>query len=104
MEARPGPVKCDSGASFLDARKVATVFEDPSIRASDAKIYSTFTRKLNIYGTGFNRVVKPILAFDPPLDTAAVDIHVSSNRRLQTLLLARRYSQARHGKCLDSSC
>lgn len=86
VEAGPGTVHFDYG-TFLSARKVATVFEDPSIQASDTKIYRGFTHELYIFGTGFNRVVQPILGFDPPLDTDSVNVHVSSIGRLQTLLL-----------------
>ena len=76
VEASPGVIEFRSGV--LPGRKVATVFEDPSIQASDTKIYPSFTRELHIYGTGFNNVAKPLLIFDPPLDDTAVNVHVSS--------------------------
>lgn len=67
---------------FLRAKKVATVFEDPTIQASGTKIFRGSTREFSVHGAGFNNVVKPILQFDPPLDFAAVSIHVSSNHTL----------------------
>ena len=101
VEARAGPVNFQLDSDFddvqelLTARKVATVFEDPTVQASDTKVYSGVAHQgggtygtdheIIVYGTGFNRVVKPILDFDPPLAAAAVDVHVSRTRRLQTL-------------------
>ena len=67
--------------SFLRYPKIATVFEDPTIQASGTKIFRESTREFLVSGAGFNKVVKPILEFEPPLDFAAVSIHVSSNLR-----------------------
>lgn len=60
---------------------VATVFEDPRIHASDVEIHGAHAHELEITGTGFNKMVRPILDFDPPLDSAAIDIDVSRRRR-----------------------
>lgn len=79
----------------MHGRKVATIFEDPSIQASDTEIYRGFTRELNIYGTGFNNVVQPILAFAPPLDDAAVNVQVGSGFG-ELLVLARRFLSVAH--------
>ena len=76
VKASPGWVMFDR-TSVLPGRKVATVFEDPSIQAGDTVLYRGFTRELCISGTGFNSVVRPILVFAPPLDDAAVTVHVS---------------------------
>lgn len=87
---RPGHADFEENAvTSRPYRKVATVFEDPSIRASDAKIDSRFTHELVICGTGFNRVAEPILGFDPPLDPAAVNVHVSGARGVRKLWLRR---------------
>lgn len=75
--ACPGSVYFDS-ISVLPGQKVATVFEDPSIQASNVEMYRRFTHELNIYGTGFSKVVQPILVFEPPLDNAVVNVHVST--------------------------
>ncbi|CAM9661144.1 unnamed protein product [Ectocarpus sp. 4 AP-2014] len=61
-----------------DGRKVANVLEDPSIQARNTEIYRGSTRELNVYGTGLNNVVQPILVFKPPLDDTTVNVHVSS--------------------------
>lgn len=81
VKCRPGLVEFrqDRG-SFLPFRKVATVFEDPAIQASSAKLVRGSTREFSVYGEGFNKVVKPILEFDPPLHAEAVTTHVSGNR------------------------
>ncbi|CAM9403362.1 unnamed protein product [Ectocarpus sp. 6 AP-2014] len=74
VKASPGTV--DFGLlGLFPIRKVATVFEDASIQARNTEIYRSSTRELNIYGTGFNNVVQPILVFAPPLDDTAVDVH-----------------------------
>lgn len=80
VKCRPGLVdfRQDRG-SFLPFRKVATVFEDPAIQASSAKLVRGSTREFSVYGEGFNEVVKPILEFDPPLDAEAVTTHVSGS-------------------------
>lgn len=84
VSARPGDVffgvRC-----LLPGRKVATVFEDPGIQAADTEINRGFTRELYIHGTGFTNVVQPILMFAPPLDDAAVNIHVSRARSSRSL-------------------
>lgn len=78
VETRTSPGWVGFGSiPVLNGVKVATVFEDPSIQASDTKIYCSFTRELAIFGTGFSNVVRPYLVFQPPLDAAAVDLHVS---------------------------
>ncbi|CAM9604552.1 unnamed protein product [Ectocarpus fasciculatus] len=74
VKANPGEVNFAS-RSLLGGRKVATVFEDPSVQARNTEIYRSFTRELNIYGTGFNNVVQPILVFAPPVDDVAVNVH-----------------------------
>lgn len=57
------------GQSDLNYRgKIATVFEDPSVDASDIEIHRTRTQQLTIKGRGFNDKVRPILDFDSPLD------------------------------------
>lgn len=66
-----GPTAAKAG------RKVATVFEDPSIEASDIQIYRTHTHELQITGTGFNKMARPILDFEPSLDAEGVYVDVS---------------------------
>lgn len=56
------------------------MFEDPSIDASDIEIHGAYADELEITGTGFNMTPAPVLAFDPPLDPAAVGIDVSRSR------------------------
>lgn len=80
-------VKVSGNSFWRPGGKVATVFEDPSIQASDTKLQRRFTHVLNIRGTGFNKVVEPILEFDPPLDAAAVNVHVSSTGALGKIVL-----------------
>ncbi|CAN0352196.1 unnamed protein product, partial [Hapterophycus canaliculatus] len=58
-----GPTAAKAG------RKVATVFEDPTVDASDVEIFRTATHELQITGTGFNKVFRPVLDFEPPLDS-----------------------------------
>lgn len=88
VDALPGALvllAADAGAGWVPlgptaakaGRKVATVFEDPSIESSDIQIYRTHTHELQITGTGFNKVARPILDFDPPLDTTGVYVDVS---------------------------
>lgn len=55
---------------------VATVFEDPSIDASDIEINRTGSQELVIWGAGFNDMVPPAIQFDPPLDSANLHIDV----------------------------
>lgn len=55
---------------------MATVFEDPSVEASDVEIYRTHTHELQIRGTGFNKVARPVLDFSPPLDSGSVYVEV----------------------------
>ena len=66
-----GPTAAKAG------RKVATVFEDPSIEASDIEIYRTHTHELMIRGTGFNKAARPTLDFEPALDSFDVYVNVS---------------------------
>lgn len=49
---------------------IATVFEEPSIDASDIEINHTGSQELVVWGTGFN-------SFDPPLDLASLHVNVS---------------------------
>lgn len=60
---------------------VATVFEDPTIDASDTKLLNSEARQLTISGTGFNADVWPILDFDPPLDSKNIHIDVRGWQR-----------------------
>ena len=55
---------------------IATVFEDPRVDISDTKVYRTRTQQLVIRGSGFNKMVRPILDFDPPLDSAKLHVNV----------------------------
>lgn len=80
---------------MLHGRKVATVFEDPTVQASDTEVYRGITQELCIYGTGFNNVVQPTLVFAPPLDNEAVNVHVSSGFE-ELLVLARRFLSVAH--------
>lgn len=66
-----GPTAAKAG------RKVATVFADPSVVASDIEIYRTHTHELMVTGTGFNKLSRPIIDFDPPLNSADVYVDVS---------------------------
>lgn len=66
-----GPTAAKAG------RKVATVFEDPSVEASDIEIYRTHTHELAIKGTGFTKAARPVLDFEPALDSRDVFVDVS---------------------------
>ena len=99
--ALPGPLvllAADAGDGWVPlgptaakaGRKVATVFEDPSIVASDIEIYRTHTHELQIVGTGFNKLTRPVLDFEPALDSSGIYVDVrfffcsaslSANRR-----------------------
>eukprot|EP00752_Nemacystus_decipiens_P018630 g16704.t1 len=68
-------------------RVVATVFEDPGVAASDVEIFRTFTHELEIVGTGFNKVARPVIDFEPPLDSSSVIVDVM-NRTMIRLSLA----------------
>ncbi|CBN78994.1 peptidase S1 and S6, chymotrypsin/Hap [Ectocarpus siliculosus] len=81
-----GPTQAKAGS------KVATVFEDPSVEASDVEIYRTHTHELQIRGTGFNKVVRPVLDFEPALDSTSVYVEVV-NRTMITLSLSTTSSQ-----------
>lgn len=69
-----GPTAAKAG------RKVATVFEDPSVKESDVEIFRTSTHELQITGTGFNKVSRPTLEFEPALDDANYYVDVSGMR------------------------
>lgn len=69
-----GPTAAKAG------RKVATVFEDPSVEASDIEIYRTHTHELIVRGTGFNKAARPELFFEPPLNSFDVYVDVSGGR------------------------
>ncbi len=73
-----GPTAAKAG------RKVATVFEDPSVEASDVEIFRTHTHELQIVGTGFNKKVNPVIDFEPKLnsDSVYVDVLNRTNVRL----------------------
>ncbi|CAM9563234.1 unnamed protein product, partial [Discosporangium mesarthrocarpum] len=58
-----GPTAAKSG------RKVATVFEDPSVNPSEEVLWRTHSHELFMAGTGFNKVFQPIFVFDPPMPT-----------------------------------
>lgn len=58
---------------------IATVFEDPSIDASHVEITRIGSPELVIRGTGFNNKARPAMDFDPPLDSANLNVHVSSH-------------------------
>ena len=66
-----GPTAAKAG------RKVATVFEDPSVVASDVEIFRTHTHELQIVGTGFNKLARPTIDFDPPLNSDNIYVDVS---------------------------
>ncbi len=61
---------------FEDPSVFVTVFEDPSVDISDIEVYRTRTQRLVIRGSGFNQAVRPILDFDPPLDSANLHLNV----------------------------
>ena len=74
------------GGSFMTdchqgglGRTVATIFEDPSITPSDVEINQTGSQELLISGTGFNRMVTPVMDFDPPVNSSNLDVEVSSH-------------------------
>lgn len=50
---------------------VATVFQDPGVDGSGYEMYRD-SPTLEIWGTGFYAGLDPILEFDPPLDSGAV--------------------------------
>eukprot|EP00752_Nemacystus_decipiens_P008845 g7893.t1 len=81
-----GPTAAKAG------RKVATVFEDPSVVASDVEIFRTHTHELQIVGTGFNKLARPMIDFEPPLDSSSVVVDVV-NRTMIRLSLSPGASQ-----------
>lgn len=70
------------GTYLIIGGPVAIVFEDPSVDASDVKISRTGSQELAISGTGFNSIAPHVIDFDPPLDTANLNIEVSSHERV----------------------
>lgn len=80
-----GPTAAKAG------RKVATVFEDPSVVASDVEIFRTATHELQITGTGFNKVSRPVLDFEPPIDSG--DYYVDVSRAWCWMIAAERASE-----------
>ncbi|CAM9721966.1 unnamed protein product [Ascophyllum nodosum] len=75
------------GPSWAKAgRKVATVFEDPSIEPNSIQIYRTHTRELIIKGTGFNKLSPPVIDFEPPLDFAGVYVQVMNRTNIMVSL------------------
>ena len=66
-----GPTAAKAG------RNVATVFEDPSVEASDIEIYRTQTHQLLVRGTGFTKAARPVLDFEPALGSLEVFVDVS---------------------------
>lgn len=64
---------CKGGRTYHG--KVATVLRDPSIEASDTEIYRT-TQLLKVTGTGFGSRIRPIVDFEPPLDSTNLHLHV----------------------------
>lgn len=69
---------CGGKGYHIFGGNFATVFEDPSIIASDIEISLAGSQVLTIRGTGFNNVSRPVLDFDPPLDSSNLNIEVSS--------------------------
>lgn len=65
-----GPTQAKAG------RKVATVFEDPSVEPNDIEIFRTHSHELQIKGTGFNKLQRPTIDFEPPLDSTQVFVQV----------------------------
>ena len=68
---------------------VATVFENPSIDASDVEINRTGSEELVVRGTGFNDMVPLAVEFDPPLAMANLHVNVSSFQEIP----GRKYSR-----------
>lgn len=60
---------------------IATIFEDPTVDASDVEIHRD-SRELVIRGTGFNDVARQVFSFDPPLDSSSFNVKVSSHGRV----------------------
>ena len=71
-----GPTAAKTG------RKVATVFEDPSVEPSDVEIFRTHTHELQIVGTGFNKLARPMIDFEPSLDSSGIFVDVSFRCKL----------------------
>ena len=70
---------------------IATVLPDPSIDASDTKIFRTITRVLKITGAGFGRTrqpkIAPIVDFEPPLDSSKLHVHVRMVKSVLVLIM-----------------
>eukprot|EP00903_Cladosiphon_okamuranus_P014061 g13069.t1 len=81
-----GPTAAKAG------RKVATVFEDPSVEPSDVEIFRTHTHELQIVGTGFNKLARPMIDFEPALDSSGIYVDVV-NRTMIRLSLSTTSSQ-----------
>lgn len=83
------------GGSFSSfGGPIATVFEEPSIDASDVKINHTGSQGLMIWGTGFNDMVPPVMDFDPPLDSANLHVNVGSFKRVPERNFSRVWSNS----------
>eukprot|EP00752_Nemacystus_decipiens_P008235 g7364.t1 len=96
-EALPGPLimlAADAGDGYVPlgptaaktGRTVATVFEDPSVVASDAEIFRTRTRELEILGTGFNKLARPTIHFEPALESMRVAVEVVNRTMIRLSL------------------
>ncbi len=60
--------------------KIATVLRDPSIDASDTEM-DRVTQMLKVTGTGFNPGIRPVVDFEPPLDSTNL-YHVRNDARV----------------------
>lgn len=78
-----------SGFSLSFDGCVATVFENPSIDASDIEINRTGSEELVVRVTGFNDMVPLAVEFDPPLAMANRHVNVSSFQEIP----GRKYSR-----------
>ncbi|CAM9250629.1 unnamed protein product [Ectocarpus sp. 12 AP-2014] len=74
------------GSSLLFRGPIATVFEEPSINASDIEISHTGSRNMVIWGTGFNDMVAQVRDFDPPLDLAKLVVKMVNRTTIQLTL------------------
>ncbi|CAM9661212.1 unnamed protein product [Ectocarpus sp. 4 AP-2014] len=74
------------GSSLSFGGPISTVFEDPTINASDIEISHTGSQDLVIWRTGYDNMVAPVMNFVPPLDLANVHVNVANRTTIQLTL------------------
>eukprot|EP00752_Nemacystus_decipiens_P008401 g7511.t1 len=95
--ALPGPLvllAADAGSGFVplgattakSGRKVATIFEDPSLEESHKEIGRTLTHEMYIAGSGFTKVFPPILILEPHMEQEDFVVQVMNRTSIKVSL------------------